>query len=399
MNRSRTEGKSHRSEAARKLYLDPNLQIMFGVTLMVLLGVLSVMPVLPELTVELGVPARSIGLVVTVFALPGVFLAPVAGILADRVGRKKVLVAALLIFGLFGTACGFARTFETLLVLRLLQGVGMAPIGILNATVIGDLYDGTERIAAMGYVGTVLSIGTAVLPAVGGSLALLGWNYPFMLPVVAIPLALLVLFALKNPEPHNTHAFMDYLRGALSVIATRRALGLFSLTFFTFMLLYGPYVSYIPLLLKERFGLSTAMIGLIVSVSSVFTGLASSQLGRLATRFRDVSILRASFILFLASMVTIPFVPEFWAFLLPLGLFGAAMGLGGPSRIALLTGLAPANQRAAVMAANGMIQRLGQTVAPVIMGAVLASLGMDAVFWTGAALAVCMVAVAGWVIE
>ncbi|MDQ7783841.1 MAG: MFS transporter [Desulfomonilaceae bacterium] len=386
-------GKSIRAGAPPKLYLDPNLQIMFGVTLMVLLGVLSVMPVLPELTVELGVPERSIGLVVSLFALPGVVLAPVAGILADRIGRKKVLVAALLIFGLFGTACGFAPDFETLLVLRLLQGVGMAPIGVLNATLIGDLYEGTERITAMGYVGTVLSIGTALLPAVGGALALLGWNYPFMLPVIAVPLALLVMFSLKNPEPHTTHAFKDYLRGALSVILTKRAIGLFSLTFLTFLLLYGPYVTYIPLLLQKKFGLSSVMVGLIVSVSSLFTGLASSQLGRLASMYRDVSILRASFFLFLTSMVLIPFVPGLWSFLVPLGIFGAAMGLGGPSRVTLLTGLAPANQRAAVMAANGMVQRFSQTVAPVLMGAILASFGMDAVFWTGAFIAICMLVV------
>ncbi len=367
--------------------------------MMVLLGVLSVMPVLPELTTALGIPERSIGLVVTVFALPGVLLAPVAGILADRVGRKKVLVSALLIFGVFGTACGFARDFETLLVFRLLQGVGMAPIGVLNATLIGDLYEGTERITAMGYVGTVLSMGSALLPALGGVLALLGWNYPFMLPVLAVPLAFLVLFVLKNPEPHTTHAFMDYLKGAFSVISTRRALGLFLLTFLTFMLLYGPYVTYIPLLLQKRFGLSTAMVGLIVSVSSLFTGISASQLGRLAARFRDVTILRASFLLFLAAMVMIPFVFNAWVFIVPLSLFGAAMGLGGPSRITLLTGLAPANQRAAVMAANGMVQRFGQTTAPAIMGAVLASVGMDGVFWAGAAVALTMVVVASWAVE
>ena len=374
----------------RKLYLDTNLQIMFGVTLMVILGVSSVMPVLPELTVKLGVPAQSIGLVVTLFALPGVLLAPVAGILADRVGRKKVLVVALLIFGLFGTACGFVNNFESLLVFRLLQGVGMAPIGVLNATLIGDLYDGTERITAMGYLGTVLSIGMAVLPAVGGTLALLGWNYPFMLPAVAIPLAILVQFHLKNPEPHSKYRFMHYMKGALSVIATKRAIGLFSLTFLTFMILYGPFVTYIPLLLRDRFGLTPATIGIIVAVSSLFTGLASSQLGRLAVRFRETSILRASFILFLVSMCVIPFVGSLWIFLIPLGLFGAAMGLGGPSRITLLTGLVPANRRALIMAANGMVQRLGQTIAPVLMGMVLAGFGIDAVFWAGAVVAVCI---------
>lgn len=374
----------------RKLYLDPNLQIMFGVTLMIIMGVSSIMPVLPRITVELGVPASAIGLVITVFALPGVILAPIVGILADRIGRKKILVASLLVFGVFGTACGFARTFDRLLLFRFFQGMGMAPLGILNATVVGDLYEGAERLTAMGYIGAVLSMGTAAFPALGGGLAMIGWQYPFMLPVVAIPLGLLVHFFLKNPEPPQPHGLKDYMKGALSIIWTRKAIGLFLLTLFTFVILYGPLVTYVPLVLHDRFGISAAMIGMLMATSSLFTGLAASQLGRLSSRTGEILILRIACILFLVSMVSIPLVPSVAWFLVPLALFGGAMGMGSPTRITMITGLASTDQRAAVMSVNSMVQRLGQTAAPVLMGAVLAGLGMDSVFWVGAAVAVCM---------
>jgi MFS family permease len=131
----------------RRLYLDTNLQVILGA-----MGVSSIMPVLARLTVELKVPAGSIGLVLTVLALPRLVLAPIAGVLADRVGCKKVLVTSLVILGSFGSACGFTDSFETLLPLRFLQGLGLAPMGVLSATVIGDLYEGEERITDMGYV-------------------------------------------------------------------------------------------------------------------------------------------------------------------------------------------------------------------------------------------------------
>jgi MFS transporter, ACDE family, multidrug resistance protein len=55
-----------------------------------------------------------------------------------------------------------------------------------------------------------LSVGTASYPAIGGALALLGWHYPFALPLLAVPLALLVLFSLLNSEPHNEQDLKEY---------------------------------------------------------------------------------------------------------------------------------------------------------------------------------------------
>ena len=78
---------------------------MFGVWLVLVLGVSSVSPILPKLMEELDVSARSIGLVISLFTLPGIVLAPVVGIVADRLGRRRILVAALLTFGIFGTGC------------------------------------------------------------------------------------------------------------------------------------------------------------------------------------------------------------------------------------------------------------------------------------------------------
>ena len=81
--------------------------------------------------------------------------------------------------------------------------MGAAALGTLNVTVIGDIYGGRERSAALGLNSSVLSVGTAGYPAIGGLLATFGWFYPFALPVVAIPIGVLVLFSLRNPEPLN----------------------------------------------------------------------------------------------------------------------------------------------------------------------------------------------------
>jgi MFS transporter, ACDE family, multidrug resistance protein len=83
--------------------------------------------------------------------------------------------------------------------------MGASALGTLNVTVIGDIYAGRERSAALGYNSSVLSVGTASYPAIGGALAAFGWFYPFALAFVAIPIGLLVLFS-ATPNPATSNA-------------------------------------------------------------------------------------------------------------------------------------------------------------------------------------------------
>ncbi len=109
---------AERDGGVRKVYKDHNLHVLWGVTLMAVLGVSSVTPAFPRIVQELGVSSGQLGLLITVFTLPGIVLTPVLGVLSDRYGRKKLLVPALLLFGVAGGACALARSFELLLALR-----------------------------------------------------------------------------------------------------------------------------------------------------------------------------------------------------------------------------------------------------------------------------------------
>ncbi len=117
---------------------------------MSVLGVASITPAFPRIIRDLGIEPRQVGLLITIFTFPGMILAPFLGVLADRYGRKRILVPSLLLFGLAGSACGFAGNFHVLLVLRFFQGTGAAALASLTGTIIGDLFPGRETAAAMG---------------------------------------------------------------------------------------------------------------------------------------------------------------------------------------------------------------------------------------------------------
>ena len=285
-----------------KLYRDKNLHIIFGVTLTAVLGVSSITPAFPKIMHELGISGSQVGLLITFFTLPGVILAPFLGILADRFGRKRVLLPSLFLFAVAGTACTFARDFNLLLALRAFQGIGGAGLGSLNITIIGDMYSGRQQAEAMGLNASVLSIGTASYPTIGGALALLGWYYPFALSIVAVPIGILVLTSLKNPELEDSQGLREYLVGTWGHLKDIRIIGLFATGTLTFVILYGAYLTYFTLLLGESFGASPFIIGLIMSSMSLTTAAISSQLGRINKWLSLGSIIKVAFVIYALAL-------------------------------------------------------------------------------------------------
>lgn len=387
------------NEAETSLLRDTNLYVIFGITLSAVMGVASIAPALPKMARVLEVSNEQIGLLITFFTLPGIFLTPVLGVVADRLGRKIILVPSLFIFGIAGTACAYATNFTWLLILRFFQGVGGASLGALNVTLIGDLYDGNRRITAMGYNASVLSVGTASYPAIGGALAVAGWFFPFYLSLLAIPVGLLVIFSLRNPEPENGTGMREYFNNIWGALKSKKVIGLFTANFLTFIMLYGAYLTFFPILIDSRFGKSSFVIGIILSGSSLVTALTSSQLGKLAARFSETKLIITAAIIYVAVFLSIPFITHIWLLALPIILFGFAQGINIPSVLNLLTHQAPSEYRAAFLSVNWTVLRGGQALGPVLLGLVYAVSGLTGTFLFASGVAVLFVLIAATMIR
>lgn len=375
------------AEEKHNLFRDFNLPLIFGVTLMAVLGVSSISPAFPAIMAELNLTETQVGLLITVFTLPGVFLTPIMGVSADRYGRKKVLIPSLLLFGIAGGLCGLTQSFSTLLLMRFLQGIGAAGLGSINVTIIGDLYQGNERDRVMGLNASVLSIGTAVYPLIGGSLAAISWNYPFLLPWLAVPLGLIAIIYLKSPEPENNQDFKQYISNAWSGIKDKEVIGIFIAGILIFIILYGSYLTYFSILLGQVYNASSFTIGAIMFSMSITTAIVSSQLGKLSKRYSKQSLLKTGFSGYALAMIMIPFVTKIWLFLIPTLIFGVAHGLIMPSLQTLLAEKAPLKLRGIYMSLNGSMLRVGQTMGPLLIGIAYTVGGYDGAFWLGAILA------------
>ncbi len=371
---------------------DKNFRIVLGVTLMSVLGVASVTPAFPEISREMGLSAARTALLVSVFTIPGLFFTPFLGLLADRHGRKKVLVPCLFLFGLAGGGCALVSDFRVLLVLRFLQGVGASALNSLNVTLIGDFFTGRERSEAMGYNASILGIGTATYPALGGLLATFGWRFPFALAFTGVFIGLWALAGLdegSGPERGQKRRFDP--EGLKSAVFQRTTLLLLATSVMTFIILYGAFLTYLPFFLSDRYGASPLQVGLVAASMSFANAVTASKSRFFAERLSERCRLVAAFSLYAFALVLVLLVPACCGTVLPAVLFGIGQGFNMPTLLTMLSELAPEKNRAVFLSLNSMSLRLGQTVGPLFMGGVYSLFGIEAVFFGGAALAILMV--------
>jgi predicted MFS family arabinose efflux permease len=383
-----TEHKGHR--AGWSLVRDPKLLIPFSITVIALMGTSSLTPALPTIARVYGISSEEIGWLIAVFTLPGVFLTPILGLLGDRYGRKTVVIPSLVIFALAGSACAFAPDYETLLVLRTVQGIGGAALSALVAAFISDFFSGEERAHALGYNAGVVSASAAIYPIIGGALTLLSWHYTFLLAVLALPVAALVGWGLPPAAATQREAFGDYLRRLGGAVANRSVVLVLLASFVTFIVIYGVLITYLPFLLERDFHTTPLDYGIVMAANAVAGAVTSLRVGSIMRRYPGRKVLTVSFGVTVIAVVVIPFAGSLPVVVLACVVLGSMqLQVLAISQI-LLTELVPVAQRGAIMAVNSMAFRLGQTIGPTFLGLVLALWGLDMVFVVAGALSLAV---------
>ncbi|GAB1542881.1 hypothetical protein NUACC21_55550 [Scytonema sp. NUACC21] len=355
-----------KSRPASNIYQDKNFYIINTLTLIAILGGTIFNPALPTISQVFNVSSEQVALVATLFQLPGAIVTPIFGVLADTFGRKQILVPSLLMFALGGTLSGFAQTFRSLLEWRVVQGIGTASLESLQLTIVADLYRGRQLGAVMAFNAGLIGMSSALFPLIGGLLTGFSWRFPFMISLVAVPVALLVLFTLKLPKQHtNPQSFKlkPYLKNTWGSINNRQVIGLMFAVMVQFMLQVGTCLVYIPILAGEL-GASASFNGFLLASISISVAVVASQLERLTQKFSEIKLIKFSFILAALAFVIIPTINNVWLLFIPIFLIGASQGLAFPSTQALLAGLAAQESRAGFMAVNSTVQSWGQTLGP-----------------------------------
>lgn len=344
-------------------------------TLVLPLGVPLLSPALPLLRDAFGLTDAGAGLVVTVYFLPGVVLSPAVGSLVGRAGRRRVLVAGLLGFGLAGAGIALAADFGTVLALRLVQGVGAAAIIVSTVTYLADSFEGVRRNAVLGANVAVLFAGAAIYPPAGGVLAGGGWNAPFVAYLLALPVALAAFRGLDPAPAGRPIREPGSLRALVAALPAARAAGAYGAALLVEVLSFGAILTGLPFLLATAYGLAPLRIGLIVTGVTAAAALAGAANGRAARHARNGTLIAAGFVGCGVGLLGIAIAPA-PRFVAAAGVaFGVGMGLVLPSVDAAISGLAPAGRRADALSLRGSATFLGRSVGPLAFTGIAAVSG------------------------
>ncbi|POY58928.1 MFS transporter [Pectobacterium versatile] len=255
-----------------------------GITLTLALAILSASLgtsianiALPTLTAVFSAPFAQVQAVVIAYLAAMALSVVIAGRLGDRYGLKPVFITGLGLFAIASLLCAIAPQLWQLIAARALQGIGAAFLMTLGMALLRQTAGEKHVGRAMGIVGTVSALGTALGPSVGGFLlAIAGWRSLFWIQIPLVTIVLFMAFTLLPATPVKEKASLS---GGLSLRNTTLLSNLTINAAVTAVimttLIVGPYYLGLGLGLKET------LVGLVMAIGpavATFSGIPSGRL-------------------------------------------------------------------------------------------------------------------------
>lgn len=383
-----------------------NFQTLLLTNLLAPLGVPLLSPILSSLTGPFGVSSARIGLLIAAYTAPPIVLIPIAGVFADRYGRKPVMLTGIILFGIGGSAIAFTDDFRIAVGLRLLQGIGFAGLTPIIITSIGDLYVDSREATAQGIRFMSSGVYQSIFPPMAGILVGLAWQFPFFIYALAFPVALIVYIWFDEPLAQSQDPAAEMTNGGnqredddaeittkdrsqtLLQLAVRPRVIALVVGRGLPMISWIGFLTYNSILVVETGIGTTAEAGILVSINSAMLAVGGSQAGRITRLFssRLWPLVVSNFALG-GGLVLVALAPS----LIIAAVGSAALGIGFGVLLSLyrsiVTGLAPASLRGGLVSIAESVGRIASTITPVSMGILVAALSpvlgfAEAVRWT-----------------
>jgi MFS transporter, DHA1 family, multidrug resistance protein len=297
--------------------------LLGALTLTNSLGIDMVLPAMPELGSALTATPGQVQLTLSLFVLAYAVGQLICGPLADRYGRRPILLLGLGAYVLTSLACALSRNIETLVAARVVQGCFACGGPVMARAVVRDHFSGVRAAQMLSSLTSVFALGPLIAPLLGGIMLVhFGWQSIFLfLAAWALIMGLLVWGRLPESLKNPDHAALQparLLANFRTFVATRRSLGYAFVVGFCWIGIFA-FLSGSPFVFIQYYGVSPDRYGLYfgaMSISLVFGALTNRRLLR---RFPTERVLLLGFAILLIGGALTLFVPlSRWSAPLPL---------------------------------------------------------------------------------
>jgi MFS family permease len=345
--------------------------LLLASTLTVMAGAI-IAPALPQISHEFaqipGVELLS-RLVLTLPALFMAILAPLAGYLIDRNGRKKVLLVSLILYAIAGTSGLYLQTLQAILVGRAFLGVAVGGLITAVITLIGDYYEGEERNKFMGTQAAFAGLGGLVFISSGGVLADIHWRMPFLIYIASLLVWVLAIISiyepLKNKIPQKPKS--DVSPDLIPVTRIPAVVfGVCAVAFFSAIVFYM-IPTQMPYMLNAMDGITNTGIGFAIAFVNVASVTTSLNYGRIKRRLAFRTVMGICFVLIFFGYLIISHADSYVSMIVGITVSGLGFGLMMPNINLWLISVAPAPIRGRLVGYLNAALFSGMFISPIAL--------------------------------
>lgn len=326
---------------------------------------------LPSLALAFAAPFYEVQAVVVAYLAALTVAVLVAGRLGDSRGLKRMLVSGAVLFAGASLLCAVAPSLPLLIAARALQGIGAAFLMTLAMALMRQTANENSIGRAMGMLGTVSAIGTALGPTLGGVLIpLAGWRAVFW---VQVPLAILTLILVMSSLPDDRARSVRTSAGFWPVLDGKLLPSLVANILVAAVMMASLVVG--PFYLALALGLEPAAVGVVMAVGPVISMASGVPSGRLVDRWGSGRVVVLGLLLLAAGALMMAILPGLIGvagFLLAVFALTPGYQLFQAANNTEVLARAPGDRRGTVSGLLSLSRNIGLIAGAAVMGAVFA---------------------------
>lgn len=340
---------------------------------------------------KLDLPLTTVTLLLTIHSVATLVTTFIAGPIADRFGRKWVMLASMFANSLTYLGMIMATTLQAWVVLMLLMGAFNPIYRVGGDSMVADLVEPSRRPNAYALLRMIINLGIAIGPAAGGFIASVSYTYVFAIAAGAsLTFALIILFFVRETMPAHSPAEVSAVKDP----AAGYGMALRDYGFLTFCAIYAvagmAYVMFmvlLPVYAKENFGVVESQYGFIMATNAVMVVLFQYSVTSQVSRYPRLLVISVGAFFYAVGVGSVALGQGMAGFLVSMVILTIGELIAMPTSTALTADLAPAEMRGRYMSLYGLTFGIGIGIGPVLGGLLNDHFSPQAIWYGGFILA------------